>query len=490
MVGRLFGWTGPTVISVPFHHCGFDVNIGFDPISPRIRVSEDGSKVWVVFLDMFYSNPKLMIAMSRDSGKTWIAPQPVAHPAFGSDAPLVQSWGNGNVYALDVSREVAIGVWRSTDGGETWTFQDTTGRRPVYASLSLQDESTLHLVMGDNDTALGVYYQRSFDGGVTWEPRKRILKRTLVIGNGDTTEIAPIIFGGGFVLCAENYTYLLWSLEVSGGEKTTHFSLICLRSETNGENFDTLLTINHRWITLTKPQIDPVTGSLWLFTTIDHHEGYEWLMSEDYGETWLPLAVDFDTQYQYIQPQFCVYDNHIFVVYRRDFRHIYFTASPDGGNTWTPPELLDSLNISAGQMGIPDLEVVPLGDDSFLIHVVYAEVDTMPGEPGIYGRIIYRRSERRVSVEEVNDEGAGIPRVRWRCGPEGVRFLLPEALLGEGIFIVDVTGRVIWRRVAVQSREFLWRGETTAGGVAPSGVYSLGSTKAGAFPTRFLYIKP
>ena len=95
MVGRLFGWTGPTVISVPFHHCGFDVNIGFDPISPRIRVSEDGSKVWVVFLDMFYANPKLMIAVSRDSGKTWIAPQPVAHPAFGSDAPWFNPGGMG-----------------------------------------------------------------------------------------------------------------------------------------------------------------------------------------------------------------------------------------------------------------------------------------------------------------------------------------------------------------------------------------------------------
>ena len=481
------------MISVPFHHCGFDVNIGFDPISPRIRVSEDGSKVWVVFLDMFYSNPKLMIAMSRDSGKTWIAPQPVAHPAFGSDAPLVQSWGNGNVYALDVSREVAIGVWRSTDGGETWTFQDTTGRRPLYMSLALENADTLHLVYGSDDSTEGIYYQRSFDSGETWEPRRILLRKRVIIENGDTLIQWPSNSADGFIFVYEDHVHIMWVLGIRYPTGEESGSLIYLRSVDSGHDVDTLFyTQNFTLAFRASPQIDPVTGVIWVpVKSQDQDQGeYRLLKSQDNGESWNTLDLDLNFQSEYVFPQFRVYNNHIFMTYRDGVRHIYFTASPDGGNTWTPPELLDSLNISAGQMGIPDLEVMPLGDDSFLIHVVYAEVDTMPGEPGIYGRIIYRRSERRVSVEEVNDEGAGIPRVRWRCGPEGVRFLLPEALLGEGIFIVDVTGRVIWRRVAVQSREFLWRGETTAGGVAPSGVYSLWSTKAGAFPTRFLYVKP
>ena len=81
-------------------------------------------------------------------------------------------------------------------------------------SLALENADTLHLVYGSDDSTEGVYYQRSFDSGETWEPRRILLRKRVIIENEDTLIQWPSNSADGFIFVYEDHVHIMWVLGI------------------------------------------------------------------------------------------------------------------------------------------------------------------------------------------------------------------------------------------------------------------------------------
>ncbi len=132
-------------------------------------------------------------------GAEWQTEVRVAAPwEFPSDSPARSLSSRGMAIDLDGRIHVVytnqtgsffhMYYARSVDGGSTWTaWKDIIGDtsiaalRPVYPSISVGPDNTLHVAWNDwreNDPFTNgpyrIYYMRSFDGGITWEHPRRV----------------------------------------------------------------------------------------------------------------------------------------------------------------------------------------------------------------------------------------------------------------------------------------------------------------------------
>lgn len=153
----------------------FDPRIAYAGRGDGIFRSLDGAGSWVRVLDsgtnslapdwnrpgVVYASSSLGILKSLDHGASW---NPVSNP----EPPFV--WGLlahpaelGLLYAIGES-----GVWRSTDGGQTWQLRGGD-LHPFSLAADPSDGAVLYASVTDYDAQkFGVY--KTTDGGASWSP--------------------------------------------------------------------------------------------------------------------------------------------------------------------------------------------------------------------------------------------------------------------------------------------------------------------------------
>lgn len=132
-----------------------------------IHQSTDGGRTWRlvtghglprgtmgrIALDICRARPSVMyaqieVAADRESGER--------------QAPGAEGRG-GRAGGAPIPDPTRSGVWRSTDGGRSWTFQSNENQRPMYFSKIRIDPSNCDIVYTG-----GVGPTKSMDGGKTW----------------------------------------------------------------------------------------------------------------------------------------------------------------------------------------------------------------------------------------------------------------------------------------------------------------------------------
>lgn len=147
-------------------------------------VSVSGSNVHVAWGD-YRNGDQIYYKRSTDAGTTWDADTRLSSGSVGSYDP-----------ALSVSGSVVHTVWcdlrdgnyeiyykRSTDGGMNWGADTRLTIASGYsysASIAVSD-TIVHIVWEDHRTgASELFYKRSVDGGITWEPDTRLTFNTAI----------------------------------------------------------------------------------------------------------------------------------------------------------------------------------------------------------------------------------------------------------------------------------------------------------------------
>jgi photosystem II stability/assembly factor-like uncharacterized protein len=148
--------------------------IGGGPGSGMHR-STDGGNTWTkmtggglpdgtmgrVGLAISRSNPQVIYAQVEVSPPASAAPPPADPAAAGGRGAAGGGGGRGG--GGGAPQPGSSGVYRSTDGGRTWTYRSSENQRPMYYSHIEVDPTNENVVFVGGTNA-----QKSVDGGQTW----------------------------------------------------------------------------------------------------------------------------------------------------------------------------------------------------------------------------------------------------------------------------------------------------------------------------------
>ncbi len=143
--------------------------------SPSLAIS--GLVVRVVWSDDRDGNSEIYIKQSDDGGSTWGADTRVTNDAYASDYPSVAIEGSiihvvwADLRNATSTDDYEIYYKRSTDGGVTWEPDIRLTNNPSYSGYPgvVVSGSVVHVVWEDDRDGSGdIYYKRSADGGLTW----------------------------------------------------------------------------------------------------------------------------------------------------------------------------------------------------------------------------------------------------------------------------------------------------------------------------------
>jgi len=281
---------------------------------PWVAIAEDGTILLTVMGRAPGQDERpdhVLVFRSDDRGRTWRGPLSLGtghdHETIAVDRSAGPYRGSFYIASKNVgeepgakTREVAF-VARSSDGGRS--FQPPT--RILLSNLSINTQNPVVLSDGTLVASFGDYLRQT-DKGAVWLERERS-----------------------------------WVLTSSDGGKT--FSVPMLASEACQKSFGTLAV---------DPSSGPFRDRLYWICTSDHYENVLLHHSSDRGEQWTkPIRVNQGSGTSpYVRtPSVAVnrdgvvgvawYDaRHAGERYKREFvcLEIYFTASVDGGNTFSP----------------------------------------------------------------------------------------------------------------------------------------------------------
>lgn len=161
---------------------GASLGSGYLDQAPTSTVS--GNTVHVIWGDSRHGNFEIYYKRSTDNGTNWGTDTRLTNNSTGSFSPYVAAWGNA-VYIVwwdnQNSSNYETFYKRSSDNGATWS-SDTRlslndGYRSDCPSIVVSDNN-VHVAFHDARFGYGgqeeVYYRRSTDGGLNWEPEVRI----------------------------------------------------------------------------------------------------------------------------------------------------------------------------------------------------------------------------------------------------------------------------------------------------------------------------
>lgn len=134
------------------------------------------------------------VLKSTDGGTTWTNIQaPFVTGPNSLRIPVMEVYpGDHNVVLAGTTRSTGAGIYRSTDGGSTWT--QVLSNAPVYAVRFLPNAPTTALAVGfdQNTDAQAIF--RSTDAGQTWQ---KVLNTAVDLGFGDLTALGSLALGTG-----------------------------------------------------------------------------------------------------------------------------------------------------------------------------------------------------------------------------------------------------------------------------------------------------
>ncbi len=276
-------------------------------------------------------NQGMGVAYSDDQGQSWTYVDALSNPDIETDKNHMwidnspDSPYEGNVYIAWTNfaelNQGEIGICYSTDDGETWTYNSnissavSAGSHNQGVNLSTGPNGELYAVWaiydtwlsgGSDEVAIGM--STSFDGGVTWDPARRIISNIRGIRASKTSKNMRVNSFPSAVVDNSNSAdrgaiYVTWSNIGTPGINTgDDIDVYVIKSTDHGNTWTTPLKVNQDepgqgkehffpWITC-----DPTHGILSMIYYDDRNVGPEQCEvfcanSVDGGETWEEFKV-------------------------------------------------------------------------------------------------------------------------------------------------------------------------------------------------------
>ncbi len=151
-----------------------------------------GDTVHLVWEDDRNGDDLIHYKRSTDRGQTWTQDRAIASD-MGAWLSTIAVWGKNVHVVWENFNSLRVWYRRSTDGGNTWQPQVSFPTETVsYAPCVDVSHDTVHVVYSDGSQTNfdQLYYRRSIDNGVTWEPE------TCLTQDSDFTWSADVAVSG------------------------------------------------------------------------------------------------------------------------------------------------------------------------------------------------------------------------------------------------------------------------------------------------------
>ena len=289
-------------------------------------LAADGNNLHVVWWDGRDLDREIYYNRSTDNGLTWHQDTRLTNSSGWSEYPSIAVSGS-NVHTVwmddrDESFYPEIYYKHSTDGGQSWSADEKLTSNPSdpgIPSLAVSGNN-VHIVWHDiRDGNWEIYYKRSTDNGLTWQPDVRLTNDVSV---SERASIAVL----------NEKVYVVWQDERDNDKEiyfnkstdngTTWFGDIRLTNNVGESEAPTLAVegsnINVVW---SDSRIGIGNGEIYYKKSTD--AGLNW--SEDIRVTNTPVASG--------RPSVSVSSNFVHISWNEVWE-IYYTRSTDYGSTW------------------------------------------------------------------------------------------------------------------------------------------------------------
>src|SRR5438876_92026 len=232
--------TGPRMISQYGPFISFQVNVdanhqnilGDAANEPSIAVDPtDGNKMTIGWRQFNTVNSNFRQGgwgYTTNGGTTWTFPGVLENNVFRSD-PVTNSNEVGTFFYLSLLQTFCENMYRSTNGGQSWTELQADGLAgggdKEWFAIDKTNGPGHGFQYQSNDGAdcsgSGVQFQRSTDGGVTWQP-------PIDIPNEPTTGTLDVDTNGNLFIGGEGFSpfYCVRSINAQFGGQTPMFDQI------------------------------------------------------------------------------------------------------------------------------------------------------------------------------------------------------------------------------------------------------------------------
>ncbi len=372
-----------------------DVRITVNPDAPDrepvIVASENN--VHLIWTNVEAGRQKILYTRSSDSGETWSDFQQLSLGQFDSKRSSMAVSGDNIHVVWDDTGGIAtyeIRYTRSTDGGITWSepmfISSNDGNNSQAPKIAVsEDGMDVHVVWVDSrhdDGSLPprteLYYNRSTDGGVTWEGEVRLTD-------------APHGSSGPNIAVFGSTVHVVW-----GDNRDGIFDVYYRRSVNNGTTWEdeVVLADSSNWDV--GPDVAVWDGHVHVVWEEDISSDEDIILyrrSTNNGETWDEPQTLTGSSVRAVRPRLAVLEDELHLVWfdgRDGGNEIYYKYSGNGGISWGEDTQLTYTDNSDSLR--PNIAV-----DNDIIHVVWHD-----DRDGIW-EVYYKRNPDFVNVPEFNN---------------------------------------------------------------------------------------
>jgi len=313
----------------------FDDSTSYTSINNARWVSAEGNIIHAVWYDHRDGNDEIYYKRSTDDGTNWGAdtrltdePQTSAYPSIATSGDNIHIvWFDGRDFNWEIYYK------RSTDGGLTWEPDTGLTLDPAnsqFTSVAVSGTNVHVVWREERDGNLEIYYKRSTDNGTTWESDIRLTSNT-------ARSVEPT------VAASESYVHVAWS-----DDRDTNWEIYYKRSTDGGVTWEPDMRFTNN-PTRSEFNSIAVSGSNVHVVWQNNYDIYHRRSTDD-GLTWEPdtALTDFGLARN---PSIVSSGNNLHVVwfdYRDSNYEIYYKRSTDNGITWEPDtRLTDNAFFSA-----------------------------------------------------------------------------------------------------------------------------------------------
>lgn len=221
----------------------------------RPDIAMSGSNVYVVWMEGAGTGSEIMVAVSNDYGVSWTGPRRLDAGAAGTIryAPKVVASGAYAYVVWDDKRTNSTEnpyFTSTSNAGFTWFPEQriNTGMAPGmsrddYPQIDCSGPNVYAVYMSDRgnlNSATDIYFNASYDGGLTWMPNDIPISHggTIGMGLGSSYEIAPRI--SVYSYGTDEYVYAVWYSDRNDPSGSSGWDIYATYSNNWGQNW-----VNH-----------------------------------------------------------------------------------------------------------------------------------------------------------------------------------------------------------------------------------------------------
>ncbi len=348
-------------------------------------IASEDEKVFVAFWDSRDGSAEIYYIISTDAGNTWLQENRLTDFNGHSEYPSTAISANSIHVVWCDDREVSfypeLYYKRSTDNGLSWStdLQLTSNPSdPGLPSMAVKNND-VHVVWHDlRDGNWEIYYKRSNDNGITWQPDLRLTDNTSI------SQWASISASGDY---PDEKLYVTWQDERDGKREvyfkkstdagTTWSEDIRLTSST-GDSENPVISVQGDSVVIvwTDNRNGTGNGEIYFKSSVD--AGITW--SEDIRVTNTPVNSSM---------QKVILSSGIVHISWNEVWEIYYIRSTDFGETWEPETRITN-NPAESKNSF-------LSVSNTAVHLLWQ--DRMSGNDDIY----YKKNPTGNSITSVRD---------------------------------------------------------------------------------------